>query len=55
MASHETAIVPDYSKSALDVYWAVQGKHNGDKDQFYNMLSQILAIPQGDLRLEGDM
>ncbi|KAJ4180234.1 hypothetical protein NW755_011922 [Fusarium falciforme] len=55
MASHETAIVPDYSKSALDVYHAVQEKHDGETHEFYNMLSQILAIPQGNLSFEGDM
>ncbi|RSL44967.1 hypothetical protein CEP54_014469 [Fusarium duplospermum] len=55
MASHETAIVPDYSKSALDVYRAVQERHDGEKHEFYNMLSQILAIPQRDLTFETDL
>ncbi|RMJ16886.1 hypothetical protein CDV36_003501 [Fusarium kuroshium] len=52
MASRETAIIPDYSKSTLDVYHAVQDKHDGEKHGFYNMLSQILAIPQDDLDFE---
>ncbi|UPK89170.1 hypothetical protein LCI18_000105 [Fusarium solani-melongenae] len=55
MASHETAIVPDYSKSTLDVYRAVQDKHDSEKHEFYNMLSQILAIPQRDLNFERDL
>ncbi|EEU39837.1 uncharacterized protein NECHADRAFT_79724 [Fusarium vanettenii 77-13-4] len=55
MASDETAIVPDYSMSTLNVYRAVQDKHDGEKHQFYNMLSQILAIPQNELMFDGDM
>lgn len=55
MASQETSIVPDYSKSTLDVYREVQEKHDNEKHEFYNMLSQILAIPQRDLSFERDL
>ncbi|KAF5000622.1 hypothetical protein FDECE_11159 [Fusarium decemcellulare] len=45
MASPETAIEPDYSKSPLEVFSAVQEKHSEEKHQFYDMLSQLLALP----------
>ncbi|KAI8721450.1 HET domain-containing protein [Fusarium sp. LHS14.1] len=55
MASPETAIIPDYSKSTLDVHRAVQNKHDNEKHDFYNMLSQILAILQRNLGFDTDM
>jgi hypothetical protein len=53
MASSNTAIVPDYSQSARQVFFAVQEKDGQDKAPFYNLLSQVLGLPGKDLRLPG--
>ncbi|KAM0429255.1 hypothetical protein ACHAPT_006469 [Fusarium lateritium] len=54
MASPETAIVVDYSKSALEIYYAVQAIHDGDKEQFYDMLAQVLGVSGVDLDRDAD-
>jgi hypothetical protein len=53
MANKETAIIPDYSKSAKQIYFAVQEKASKDKDHFYTLLSQVLGLPGKDIMLPG--
>jgi hypothetical protein len=53
MASPDTTIVPDYSQSARDVYFAVCGKHPDGGWAFENMLSQVLGLSQRDTKLSG--
>ncbi len=53
MANSNTAIVPDYSQSVKEVYFAVQEKDMKEEAKFYNLLSQILGLPGNDLRLLG--
>lgn len=48
MASEDTAIVPDYSQSACQVYLAVQAE-----PQFNDMLAQILGVSTQDRALHG--
>lgn len=46
MASTETAIVPDYSRSAREIYENFNNKHGlRDEGRFHNLLSQLLGIP----------
>jgi hypothetical protein len=53
MSSPDTTIVPDYSQSARDVYFAVCGKHPDGGWAFENMLSQVLGLSQRDIKLSG--
>jgi hypothetical protein len=53
MASSNTAIVPDYSQSVKEVYFAVQKTDTKEEAKFYKLLSQILGLPGNDLRLPG--
>jgi len=53
MANKETAIIPDYSKPAKQIYFAVQEKASNDTDRFYTLLSQVLGLPGKDIMLPG--
>ena len=53
MASSNTAIIPDYSQPARQVYFAVQEKHAEAGPRFDNMLSQVLGLSGQDLNLSG--
>ncbi|KAM0259745.1 hypothetical protein ACHAQJ_003181 [Trichoderma viride] len=44
MASAETAVVPDYSKSTLEIFRDVRKQNPEDNAQFHNMLLQVLAL-----------
>lgn len=48
MASSDTAIIPDYSQPARQVYFAVQAG-----PRFNEMLSQVLGLSRRDLELSG--
>jgi hypothetical protein len=49
MADRESSIVPDYSLSARDVYFAVRKRLPDAKAQFFNLLSQLLGLSGRDL------
>jgi hypothetical protein len=51
MASSTANIVPDYAMSPREVYFAVMDAVEGHKDQFANMLSQILGLTGRDVGL----
>jgi hypothetical protein len=44
MASTETAIVPDYSKSTLEIFCDVRKQNPETSAQFHSMLLQVLAL-----------
>lgn len=52
-ASESTAIVPDYSQSAKEIYFAVQKKGMREEAKFCNLLSQVLGLSGNDLGLPG--
>ncbi|KAF2995187.1 hypothetical protein E8E14_004255 [Neopestalotiopsis sp. 37M] len=51
MATTESAIIPDYALSTREVYLAVMGRVSRDKDEFANLLSQLLGVPGKDVDL----
>jgi hypothetical protein len=53
MSKSDTAVAPDYSQSAIDVYFAVRDKHPEAGWQFENMLSQVLGLSGHKVRLSG--
>ncbi|KAG9200485.1 hypothetical protein G6514_006996 [Epicoccum nigrum] len=51
MASLDTAIEPDYSLTAREVFYAVQNKHADLGWKFENLLSQLLGLSRRDMSL----
>ncbi|KAF2020197.1 HET-domain-containing protein [Aaosphaeria arxii CBS 175.79] len=53
MARKSTSIVPDYSMTPRDVYFAVCEKHPDAGWKFENLLSQVLGLSGRDIKLRG--
>ncbi|ETS81710.1 hypothetical protein PFICI_06712 [Pestalotiopsis fici W106-1] len=51
MATPESAVVPDYALTTLEIYSAVMRKVERDKDGFANLLSQLLGVAWNDVDL----
>jgi hypothetical protein len=51
MASRDTAIEPDYSLTAREVFLAVRDKHADSDWKFENLLSQLLGLSRRDISL----
>jgi hypothetical protein len=53
MANSKTAITPNYSQSAFEVYCEVLGKYGDVKPQVRDMLSQLLGLSNRELNFFG--
>lgn len=51
MASRETAVEPDYSLTAREVFYAVRQNHASAEWKFENLLSQLLGLSWRDIAL----